>query len=168
MRNEATARCIMRHVPRVSRSLVIALAIAAGACRHQLPRGAPEHPVALLVRNHGFFDVDVYALPSALSSRVRLATVTGNSDARLSVPAHAMRPGGGLVVYLHAVGSRASWISPEVAVTSGLTACLDIFANTDGSLSRSSLYTIISSIATTSPELMTTTDGSGDARVCGD
>jgi len=92
-------------------------------------------------RNNAFFDVVVYALSSVdLDSRVRLATVTGHSEMRVRVTPSALRPGGILVVYLHAIGSRYSWTSPSLTVDPALDARLDIFANPDGSLSRSSLY----------------------------
>jgi hypothetical protein len=59
------------------------------------------------------------------------------------VPYDALQPGGMLVVYVHAIGSRRSWLSPAVSVGAGTIACLDVYANSDGDLGRSMLYTTL-------------------------
>lgn len=119
-----------------------ALVAAGTGCHRTPPDLAPlQGPVALLVRNNAFLDVAVYALPSTdVDSRVRVATVTGNSESQVSVPLTSLRPGGVLVLYLHAIGSRFSWTSPAVLVDPESVMRLDIYANPDGSLSRSTLY----------------------------
>lgn len=104
--------------------------------------------MALYVRNNAFPDVNVYSLPTiGIDSRIRLGTVTGHSNAQFTVPATALRPGGVLVVYLHAIGSSTYWVSPSVMVDPTQAGCLDIYANPDGSLSRSSLYTAAAPVA---------------------
>jgi hypothetical protein len=119
-----------------------ALVAAGTGCHRAQPEVAPlQGPVALLVRNNAFFDVVVYALPSTdVDSRVRVATVTGNSESQVSVPLTYLRPGGAMVLYLHAIGSRYSWTSPAVMVNPESVMRLDVYANPDGSLSRSTLY----------------------------
>ncbi len=119
-----------------------ALVAAGTGCHRAPPASAPlQGPVALFVRNSAFFDVVVYALPSAgVDSRVRVATVTGNSESQVSVPLTYLRPGGVMVLYLHAIGSRYSWTSPAVMVDPESVMRLDVYANPDGSLSRSTLY----------------------------
>jgi hypothetical protein len=124
--------------------LAVLLGVALGSqdgCRRAGEQAPLTAPVSMLVRNNAFFDVVVYALPTVdVDSRVRLATVTGHSEMRLSVPLSGVRPGGVLAVYLHAIGSRYSWTSAPITVDPESEARLDIFANPDGSLSRSSLY----------------------------
>jgi len=108
----------------------------------------------LQIRNNGFLDVAVYALPSSgIDTRIRITTATGHSDSHAVIPVHALRPGGVLVLYLHAIGSSNSWVSPSLLVDSDSDICLDIQANPDGGLSRSSLYLTPKAIAT--PENVT-------------
>lgn len=128
-------------------ALLVALVATEGCNRKgsQAPRGGA---VALYVRNNAFLDVNVYSLPTiGIDSRIRLGTVTGHSTAQFTVPSTALRPGGVLVVYLHAIGSNTYWVSPSVLVDPTQAGCLDIYANPDGSLSRSSLYTAAAPVA---------------------
>jgi hypothetical protein len=139
---------------RIAKRTVLALAlgvslVGAAGCRRTGQQAPWPAPVSMQVRNNAFFDVVVYALPTVdLNSRVRLATVTGHSETRVTVSQTALRPGGVLVVYLHAIGSRFSWTSPSLTVDPELDARLDIFANPDGNLSRSSLYLAPRPVAT--------------------
>lgn len=124
-------------------ALAAALLALAGCNRYtsQAPQGGA---VALHVRNNAFLDVNVFSLPTTgIDTRIRLGTVTGHSSLELTVPSTALRPGGILVLYLHAIGSNSDWVSPAVLVDPTQAACLDIYANPDGDLSRSSLYTTI-------------------------
>lgn len=123
-------------------TLVGALLTLAGCNRtSQAPRGGE---VALFVRNNAFLDVNVFSLPTTgIDTRIRLGTVTGHSTQQLSVPAIALRPGGVLVLYLHAIGSNSYWVSPAVMVDPTQAACLDIYADPGGDLGRTSLYTTI-------------------------
>lgn len=95
----------------------------------------------LVVRNQGYFDVNVYVLQSASGAGIRLATVTGNSSATIKVPPNDLQLGYMLVVRLHAIGSRYWWDSPSVTMDAQSIAHLDITSDPDGNLSRSSLYT---------------------------
>src|ERR1043166_1925330 len=79
------------------RRATVVLAVAAvlttgGACQRQVdetPSPRPE-PVQLVVHNNGYFDVDIFAIPSAVGTPIRLAMVSGSSTARISVPRRAM------------------------------------------------------------------------------
>lgn len=117
---------------------------ADGACsRKQRDSAAPETRVPLLVHNHSFFDVAIYALPAGATTRVRLGNVTGFSSATLSVSPVARRGGGSLVLQLHAIGSNQQWVTPEIFLYEGVVACLDIYSDLSGDLSRSSFYTAV-------------------------
>lgn len=100
----------------------------------------PELKVALGIKNNSYFDVNVYALPSLSTTRVRIGNVVGFSATAFIVPKNALRQGNALQLYLHAIGSSRYWISPEIAVSSELQACLQIYADPSGDLSRSMFY----------------------------
>lgn len=131
----------MRAIRWTSRAAVLIVGIAMADGCHQRGRQYARPTIPLEVHNYGFFDVVVYALRSEAGSRIRLATVSGNSSARLSVAETSLQPGGVLRLYLHAIGSTRSWASPAVSVSSGTVACLDIYSDRDGNLSRSVFYT---------------------------
>jgi hypothetical protein len=114
------------------------------ACGGMRQKGSAEQVVVLDVRNHSFFDVNVFALPSPASeTRVRLGNITGFATAELRVPVNALRQGQSLVLYLHAIGSNRSWTSPEVLVSPGVRPCLDIHSDLAGNLGMSVLYSRI-------------------------
>jgi len=127
----------------------LTLLVAASACHglHQQRSPLPE-PIVLIVRNDGFFDVNVYAMPSPGSSPVRLAMVTGSSSATLHVPVTDLQQGYVLVVRCHAIGTRYWWTSPSVTVDESSIARLDIATDHDGNMSRSTLYTSVSTTTT--------------------
>ena len=130
---------------------LLSAALFSAGC-HRSTRQAPEPiggPVTLHIRNNAFFDVNVYALPTVgTDTRVRLATAPGHSTTSATVRPTALRAGGILVVYLHPIGTRYSWTSLPVQVASDMATCLDIQANSDGNLSRSSLYTYPGAVST--------------------
>lgn len=123
-------------------AMLAAVALTQGCHRGNRQEPAPvDGPVTLYIRNNAYFDVNVYPLPSTgVNPRVRLTTVGGNSSAQVTVRSTSLRPGRQLVVYLHPIGTRYYWTSPPVQVQSDVAACLEINANPDGNLSRSSLY----------------------------
>lgn len=123
-------------------ALLSTVAISQGCHRGNQQEPAPVNgPITLYIRNNAYFDVNVYALPSTgVNPRVRLTTISGNSSAQVTVRSTSLQPGGQLVVYLHPIGTRYYWTSPPVQVQSDVAACLEIHANPDGNLSRSSLY----------------------------
>jgi hypothetical protein len=100
--------------------------------------------VMLDVRNHSFFDVVVYGLPSPGSqTKIRIGNVIGFDHTTLRVPVAALRQRQTLVLYLHAIGSSRYWISPEVAVSPDVRPCLDIHSDLSGGLGMSVLYSRI-------------------------
>jgi hypothetical protein len=97
--------------------------------------------VPLVVRNDGVFDVTIYALPAATTEpRIRLGMVSGASTMTVKVPRHGFQANGALMLMLHAVGARSSWVSPSIIVPDGGTAHLDIMSSPSGDLSRSAFY----------------------------
>jgi hypothetical protein len=101
---------------------------------------ALEPALVLEVRNRSYFEVNIYALPSLGSSRVRIGTAQSFASSALTVPRSARRAGGSLVLELHAIGSNSSWVTPELQLFEGAVACLEIDATASGVLSRSMLY----------------------------
>ena len=154
----------MRTARRAALGVALLAAVTLGAGCHRGNRQAPEAvggPITLYIRNSGFFDVNVYALTSSgVTSRVRLGMVGGNSKSQITVRPAAMRSDGGLVLYLHAIGSRYYWTTPMVQVHSDLVACLDILTNPDGNLNRSSLYTLPKGVSTEAAPSATATETS--------
>lgn len=116
--------------------------VASASCR--LGRAEPE-PIAtsLVVRNRGFFDVNVYSLAAQSATPARLGTVVGMSTATFPLRSRDLRPGGILAVRLHSIGTSLWWTSPEVAVGSGVLAVLDVNSDAFGDCSMSSLHTIL-------------------------
>jgi hypothetical protein len=126
---------------RATAALALALALA---CHRNRVETRPPATVPLIVRNDGMFDVTVYALPStgSTSMRIRIGLVSSASAVTLVVPKRALQLGGTLVVMLHAVGARSSWVSPSLTLPEGTAAHLDIAADPSGDVSRSSLYAL--------------------------
>jgi hypothetical protein len=127
---------------RAAALLLLAAALACHRGRATTDFGPPA--LTLDVRNHSPFDVNVFALPSPASqTRIRLGNVIAFADAELRVPTAALRQGSLLVLYLHAVGSGSSWISPEVSVSEGVRPCLDVHSDLSGDLRMSVFYSRI-------------------------
>ncbi len=105
-----------------------------------MPIGAP---VVLEARNNASFDIAIYAVPYAADVAMRIGTIGAFSARQMVVPRSAMRMNDGLVLRLHAIGSRYQWSTPELNVSSGLMACLDIVSDYSGELSRSAFYSVI-------------------------
>lgn len=124
-------------------ALKLAGAIVISACRSATPMLQPASTQVLEVRNRSFFDVSVYALQSSLDSRIRLGNVSGFSTAAFPLSRGSIRPDGSLTLYVRAIGSRRSWISPSISLSADLRACLDVYSTSSGDLSASSLFTVI-------------------------
>ncbi len=124
---------------RATATLMLALALG---CHRNRAETRAEATVPLIVRNDGMFDVTIYALPSAGSNamRIRIGLVSSASAVTLALPKRALQLGGTLVLMLHAVGARSSWVSPGLTLPEGTTAHLDITADPSGDVSRSTLY----------------------------
>jgi hypothetical protein len=121
---------------------LLALTAFAVAC---LPwSGAPAPQLSsLIVRNTGFYDVNVYALPYASGQPLRLGTVVGTSTATFPISTHHLQPGDRLVVRIRAIGSRFGWTSEAVSIDSGVVAVLDVNTDAFGDCSGSSLHTVV-------------------------
>ena len=123
-------------------TLVGAVAVAVSSCI--AGRTGPQPTVSsLVVRNRSFFDVNVYTLPSASASPLRLGTVVGSSSMTFPLRSHELQSGGFLVVQIHPIGTRSVWTSDIVAVDAAVLAILDVNVDAFGDCSRSSLYTIV-------------------------
>ncbi|MFN8574426.1 MAG: hypothetical protein U0132_20405 [Gemmatimonadaceae bacterium] len=104
---------------------------------------SPGAPVVLEVRNNASFDVVIYAVPYAADAATRIATVSAFSARQLRVPHSALRLNDVLALRLHAIGSRYQWSTPELVVSQGLMACLEVNADYSGNLSRSVFYSAV-------------------------
>lgn len=125
-------------------------ALSASSC--VFGRTGPEPTVSsVVVRNRGFFDVNVYSLPSLSAMPTRLGTVVGGSTATFPLHPHDLQPGNLLIVRIRAIGARSWWTSPTVSVGDGVLAVLDIDTDAFGDCSRSNLHTIITSDSITTP-----------------
>ena len=135
---------LRRYITEGARSLALAalMLAAVGGCSSKGKRMAPGPPAALFIRNHSYYDVNVYAVLSSMQSRTRIATVTGNSELRVDVSERNLKPGRMLALYVHAIGSRSYWLSPEVTMHPESMACLDVFTDPAGNASRSQLFTV--------------------------
>lgn len=123
-------------------TVVSAAAVAVSSC--VAGRTGPHPAVSsLVVRNRSFFDVNVYSLPSASASPLRLGTVVGTSSMTFPLRSHELQAGGFLVVQIHPIGTRSLWTSDIVAVGAAVVAILDVNVDAFGDCSRSSLYTIV-------------------------
>ncbi|HMA24102.1 MAG TPA: hypothetical protein VKP00_08905 [Gemmatimonadaceae bacterium] len=106
---------------------------------------------SVAVRNRGFFDVNVYSLPSPAAMPIRLGTVVGGSTATFPLHSHDLQPGNFLAVRIRAIGARSSWTSATVSVGDGVLAVLDVDTDASGDCSRSNLHTIITSDSIMTP-----------------
>jgi hypothetical protein len=129
-------------VQRFAWSTLLALMAFATAC---LPwSGAPKPQFSsLIVRNTGFYDVNVYALPTASGEPIRLGTVVGISTATFPIGTQHLQPGDRLVVRIRAIGSRFGWTSDAVSIDSSVVAVLDVHSDPFGDCSASSLHTVV-------------------------
>lgn len=142
-------RLTSRHAIRLLAVLGL-FAIAAPSC--VLGRTGPEVAVSsVVVRNRGFFDVNVYSVQPGGATAARLGTVVGASTATFPLHLHDLQSGGLLVVRVHAIGAATSWTSPSVSIGEGMLAVLDVDTDAFGDCSRSSLHTILTSDSTETP-----------------
>ena len=122
--------------------------IGMGACASFWRGGnAPRITYPLVVNNRTDFEVVVYAVLSAGSPGMRLGNARSFSTMTMTIPRNALQPTDLLVLRLHGIGSASGWTSPATAMDTGVVAQLDIRADAQGNLSRSSLYTEIATIS---------------------
>lgn len=128
--------------------LLLTLGVGVSGCAKKVPvDGAVEESVPtgpftvnLTVENQGYFDVNVYLLRTGNAIGRRLGTVNGNSARNFSFADIDLQPGGRLQVNARAIGSRAAWISPVLAMGPGDVAKLILVSGSNGELSRSQFF----------------------------
>ena len=124
--------------------LMMCAPLVIGGAAGCVARTAPEPAVSsLAVHNASFFDVNVYSVPSVAMAGVRLGMVPATSSATFTLRTRDLKPGGALVVMVHAVGAWGSWTSDAVSVSDRLTAVLDVSSDPFGDCSTSSLHTML-------------------------
>jgi hypothetical protein len=97
----------------------------------------------LSVQNSSEFQVNVFAVPTIPTARIRLGSVAPLSNGQLSLPETALGPGGALKVMVDPVGSTGEWISSSVTVSADTRPCLRVQSDATGDLARSMLTTSI-------------------------
>ena len=110
------------------------------SCSTPKPVATPPAPsVALEVRNHSSFQLDVYSVPLLGADHVRLGSVPAFGSSDLTLNRGERQPDGSLLLEVHAIGSSMTWLSPDVVATRDDLACLDVYSDLSGDLSRSVL-----------------------------
>jgi hypothetical protein len=104
------------------------------------PSSGGPFTVYVSVANQGFFDVNVFVLRTGDSYGRRLGTVTGNSTVTLKFPDTDLQPGWRLQLGVRAIGSRATWTTPTLAISPGNVARLILISGNNGELSRSQFF----------------------------
>jgi hypothetical protein len=133
-----------------SRHLALALvAMTAIACSSRTAATTSAEPgsVRLAVQNSSDFQVNVFAVPSLPSARIRLGTVSPLSSGQLEIPSSALAPGGALKVMVDPVGATTQWTSQTINVSADLRPCLRVMADASGDLSRSTLVSQVGGTA---------------------
>jgi hypothetical protein len=125
--------------------MVLLLAVVFGCRARTLPQ--PDS-MTLSVDNRSEFQVNVFAVPSVPSARIRLGSVGPLSTGRLALPERAIGPGGALTLMADPIGSTSQWTSNSVTVSADTRPCLRLQANAFGDLSQSSLSTQLGSGST--------------------
>ena len=123
------------------------LVLASVGCSKATPEtetAAGPATMRLAVQNSSEFPVNVFAMPSLPSARIRLGSVSALSSGQLSLPQSAIGPGGTLKVVVDAIGSNTNWVSPSITVSSDTRPCLRVQSDASGDLGRSTLYPQIS------------------------
>lgn len=127
--------------PRHLAGMALLVAVTLG-CQSRTPQSESSPASMLLsVQNSSEFQVNVFAVPSAPSSRVRLGSVAPLSNGQLSLPQNALGAGGALKVMVDPVGSTSEWISSTVTVSAETRPCLRVQTDAMGDLARSTLTT---------------------------
>jgi hypothetical protein len=95
----------------------------------------------LSVQNRSEFQVNVFAVPSAPSARIRLGSVGPLGTQTLELPTTAIAIDGALKVMVEPIGSTSVWTSPIVTVSADTRPCLRVQSDATGNLGLSTLYT---------------------------
>ena len=124
------------------------LAAAAACHRAEEEDLNPEpvrEPVTLTVHNHGFYDVDIYALANSSGGpAIREGMCSGSGSRVLVIPPSDIQPGGILQIQVHAIGTNRTWTSRPVSVDPGGGAVLEIDMDANGYMGRSMLIPVSS------------------------
>lgn len=103
-----------------------AMLVATGCARSShLPDASAQPATVLKVENQGFPDMNVYVLPEA-SGRIRLGTVTGNTNAYFNLPAYVIRGIRTLRFQALPIATPRGEVSESITVTPGDTVVLII------------------------------------------
>ena len=142
----------------IVRRLAGATLVAAGAvvssCQQQhFDDAAAPQPqrIAVIVRNSGFLDANVYAALPNGARGARLGTVTGFSTARLSMRVGDLLPGNVMILRIHGIGARNDWVSQAVIVDPSDYAELDLMTDANNEYRYSNLYPRITRTAALPP-----------------
>jgi hypothetical protein len=95
-------------------TLMTACSTASYPTREAARRNAPTQVV---VRNHNWMDMNVYAIRN--SQRVRIGQVTSNATARLSIPRGMDLSSGAIQLEADPIGSNESFVSQPIALEQG-------------------------------------------------
>jgi hypothetical protein len=105
--------------------LLTGVTLAAGCAHHAYPATeGPLHTV-LKVENQGFPDMNVFVVPEG-SNRLRLGTVTGNSNAYFTLPDNVVRGTRELRFQALPIATPRGPISQSIMVVPGDTVVLTI------------------------------------------
>ena len=115
---------MQRLVPAIASVGLVLFAGAACAHNIQMPEEGPVRTV-LKVENQGFPDMNVFVLPEA-SSRIRLGTVTGTSNAYFTLPKTVVRGTRELRFQALPIATSRGPVSKSIMVTPGDTVVLTI------------------------------------------
>ena len=112
-----------RNIPALVTAIGLTLGAACARSTH-MPDEAPQRTV-LKVENQGFPDMNIFVLPEA-SSRVRLGTVTGNTNGYFTLPDYLIRGTRELRFQALPIATQRGPVSQSIIVTPGDTVVLVI------------------------------------------
>jgi hypothetical protein len=105
--------------------LALASSAAFAACARSTQLAPPAERTVLKVENQGFPDMNVFVVAEA-SNRVRLGTVTGNSNAYFTLPDYLVRGIRELRFQALPIATQRGPVSQSIMVTPGDTVVLVI------------------------------------------
>jgi hypothetical protein len=140
-----------RGAPRLALSLLLLGTAGFAGCRGATARpvaspdpsimsGSIATAVPLIIRNRGYFDVNVYVHRAQRSPGRRVGTITSGSTQTFRIPEAELQAGGLLMLGVRAIAGRSTWVSPALQVGTGHTARLDVMSDNSGNLSQTALY----------------------------
>jgi len=112
-----------RSIPALAMAVAISFGASCARSSH-MPEEAPQRTV-LKVENQGFADMNIYVVPEA-SSRLRLGTVTGNTNGYFTLPGYILRGTRELRFQALPIATQRGPVSQSIIVTPGDTVVLVI------------------------------------------